>query len=71
MLKARFKIDAIIIAHAIKRVAATLDAAPSTMLLTESHGGYTTIVASAQIIMLVIGEVANMGESGLQFAGEI
>ena len=69
MLKARFKIAEPIIARAITLVSATLDVAPAIVI--ESDGRYTTIVASAQLVMLVIGEVANLGESDLQFVGEI
>jgi len=69
MLKARFKIAEPTIARAITIATATLDDAPAIVI--ESDGRYTTIVASAQIVMFVIGEVANLGESGLQFVAEV
>ena len=69
MLKARFKIAQPTIARAITIVSATLEDAPAIVI--ESDGRYTTIVASAQIVMFIIGEVANLGESGLQFVAEV
>jgi len=65
MLKAKFKLDAATVKRAITIVESELD--ERAAIVCETEGKYTTIVGGNHLVMLVIGTLADLGESALEF----